>query len=253
MADRKWFADHLTGDAHDRRPDLGVHHDRAVGPEGARHPRPRSPTTTSRTPASRSCTCRTIELGSVAVLASRISYVGELGWELYVPMEQGAAAVGAAARGGQARRRGAGRHRRLRHHRPHREGLPRVRVRARRRAHDRRGGHAAARRSRTPTSSAARRTSRSATTAPQTVLCTLTVDDHTSAGGVQALHARRRADPHPRRRRRSPTATATTRTSPRPGRRPSLGKHVLHGLPAAGRGGGGQPSSPCPTWRSCTR
>jgi glycine cleavage system aminomethyltransferase T/glycine/D-amino acid oxidase-like deaminating enzyme len=35
-------------------------------------------------------TCRTIELNGVAVLASRISYVGELGWELYVPIEQGA-------------------------------------------------------------------------------------------------------------------------------------------------------------------
>jgi len=34
-------------------------------------------------------TCRTIELGGIPVLASRISYVGELGWELYVPMEQG--------------------------------------------------------------------------------------------------------------------------------------------------------------------
>jgi glycine cleavage system aminomethyltransferase T/glycine/D-amino acid oxidase-like deaminating enzyme len=35
-------------------------------------------------------TCREIEIGGVTVLASRISYVGELGWELYVPMEQGA-------------------------------------------------------------------------------------------------------------------------------------------------------------------
>lgn len=35
-------------------------------------------------------TCREIELGSLDVLASRISYVGELGWELYVPMESGA-------------------------------------------------------------------------------------------------------------------------------------------------------------------
>ncbi len=34
--------------------------------------------------------CRNIEVGPVSVLASRISYVGELGWELYVPMEQGA-------------------------------------------------------------------------------------------------------------------------------------------------------------------
>lgn len=35
-------------------------------------------------------TCRTIEVGPLQVLASRISYVGELGWELYVPMECGA-------------------------------------------------------------------------------------------------------------------------------------------------------------------
>lgn len=35
-------------------------------------------------------TCRQIEVGPLSVLASRISYVGELGWELYVPMEQGA-------------------------------------------------------------------------------------------------------------------------------------------------------------------
>jgi glycine cleavage system aminomethyltransferase T/glycine/D-amino acid oxidase-like deaminating enzyme len=35
-------------------------------------------------------TCRTIEAGPLLVLASRISYVGELGWELYVPMETGA-------------------------------------------------------------------------------------------------------------------------------------------------------------------
>jgi glycine cleavage system aminomethyltransferase T/glycine/D-amino acid oxidase-like deaminating enzyme len=34
--------------------------------------------------------CRTIEIGSIRALAARISYVGELGWELHVPMEQGA-------------------------------------------------------------------------------------------------------------------------------------------------------------------
>src|SRR5205807_2665838 len=34
-------------------------------------------------------TCREIEVGSTVVLASRISYVGELGWELHVPIEQG--------------------------------------------------------------------------------------------------------------------------------------------------------------------
>jgi glycine cleavage system aminomethyltransferase T len=35
-------------------------------------------------------TCRWIEVGTVPVLASRISYVGELGWELHVSIEQGA-------------------------------------------------------------------------------------------------------------------------------------------------------------------
>jgi len=34
-------------------------------------------------------TCRTIEIDGVVVLASRISYVGESGWELHVPIEQG--------------------------------------------------------------------------------------------------------------------------------------------------------------------
>src|SRR5262249_9762618 len=34
-------------------------------------------------------TCKEIEAGPLTVLASRISYVGELGWELYLPMEQG--------------------------------------------------------------------------------------------------------------------------------------------------------------------
>jgi len=34
-------------------------------------------------------TCRVVEVGTQRVLASRISYVGDLGWELYVPMEQG--------------------------------------------------------------------------------------------------------------------------------------------------------------------
>jgi glycine cleavage system aminomethyltransferase T/glycine/D-amino acid oxidase-like deaminating enzyme len=34
-------------------------------------------------------TCREIEVNGSVVLASRISYVGELGWELHVPLEQG--------------------------------------------------------------------------------------------------------------------------------------------------------------------
>ncbi|HSO30415.1 MAG TPA: FAD-dependent oxidoreductase [Candidatus Sulfomarinibacteraceae bacterium] len=35
-------------------------------------------------------TCRTIDIGSLRGLAARISYAGELGWEIHVPMEQGA-------------------------------------------------------------------------------------------------------------------------------------------------------------------
>ncbi len=38
----------------------------------------------------RFATCRTIDLDTVPTLASRISYVGDLGWELHVPMEEGA-------------------------------------------------------------------------------------------------------------------------------------------------------------------
>ncbi|HUG30980.1 MAG TPA: FAD-dependent oxidoreductase [Candidatus Limnocylindria bacterium] len=34
-------------------------------------------------------TSKTVEINGVRALASRISYVGELGWEIYVPMEQG--------------------------------------------------------------------------------------------------------------------------------------------------------------------
>ena len=60
------------------------------------------------------------------------------------PMDDARRAVGDAARGGRAARRRPGRHRRLRHDRPDREGLPRLRLRARRRAHHRRGRHAAA-------------------------------------------------------------------------------------------------------------
>lgn len=62
--------------------------------------------------------CRPIDIRSVRVIAGRISYAGELGWELHVPMEQGAhlwdllweagqplgvAAVGLAAYGGSLR------------------------------------------------------------------------------------------------------------------------------------------------------
>ena len=43
-------------------------------------------------------TCRELTLAGVPVLASRISYVGELGWELYVSMDDAAQLWGGAAR-----------------------------------------------------------------------------------------------------------------------------------------------------------
>jgi glycine cleavage system aminomethyltransferase T/glycine/D-amino acid oxidase-like deaminating enzyme len=46
--------------------------------------------------------CRTIELAGVRVIASRISYIGELGWEIYVPMEEGARVWEALYEAGQA-------------------------------------------------------------------------------------------------------------------------------------------------------
>jgi glycine cleavage system aminomethyltransferase T len=46
-------------------------------------------------------TCRRITVGPLDVLASRISYVGELGWELYVSMEQGATLWDTVAEGGR--------------------------------------------------------------------------------------------------------------------------------------------------------
>jgi len=91
MSDLKWFADHLPGDGsaqiHDQTNawcTLGLWGPRArdilasvtgedVSAEGFPFAR-----------------CRTIEIGPLRVLASRISYVGDLGWELYVPIEQGA-------------------------------------------------------------------------------------------------------------------------------------------------------------------
>jgi glycine cleavage system aminomethyltransferase T len=93
MVDRKWFADRMPKDGTATVVDLtsawttiGLWGPKArtilgeltrddIGNEGFRFG-----------------TCRTIEVGSVAVLASRISYVGELGWELHVPIEQGARA-----------------------------------------------------------------------------------------------------------------------------------------------------------------
>jgi heterotetrameric sarcosine oxidase gamma subunit len=96
MADLKWFADHLPGqgvpgDAPAAVTDLTS----AWTTLGLWGPRARdvlaSVTADDVSHAGFAFgTCREIELGGVTVLASRISYVGELGWELYAPIEEGA-------------------------------------------------------------------------------------------------------------------------------------------------------------------
>src|SRR5690349_9483831 len=91
MSDLKWFADHLPEDGsaqvHDQT--------NAWTTIGLWGPKARDILTSITSddvsheglPFAR---CRQIEVGPVQVLASRISYVGDLGWELYVPFEQGA-------------------------------------------------------------------------------------------------------------------------------------------------------------------
>jgi len=91
MSDKKWFADHLPDDGsaqiHDQTnawTTLGLWGPRArdilsaVTNDDVSH---------EGMPFAR---CKQIEVGPLNVLASRISYVGDLGWELYVPIEQGA-------------------------------------------------------------------------------------------------------------------------------------------------------------------
>jgi len=88
MADLKWFKDHMPADA--AIVDLTT----AYTTIGVWGPRSRD-IVQSITRADMSGaafkfgTCRMVEIGSQLALASRISYVGDLGWELYVPMEQG--------------------------------------------------------------------------------------------------------------------------------------------------------------------
>ena len=91
MRDKKWLTDHLPADGSAQLHDVTS----AVCTLGVWGPRARDVlgTITSddlSNEAFRFPTCRTIELGPLQVLASRISYMGELGWELHLPMEQGA-------------------------------------------------------------------------------------------------------------------------------------------------------------------
>jgi heterotetrameric sarcosine oxidase gamma subunit len=91
MADAKWFADHLPADGTAALADL-TSGQCTLGLWG-----PAARTVLQATTSDDMShagfgfgTCREIEIGGATVLASRISYVGELGWELHIPMEQGA-------------------------------------------------------------------------------------------------------------------------------------------------------------------
>jgi glycine cleavage system aminomethyltransferase T len=91
MSDLKWFKDHLPADG------TAQIHDQtnAWTTLGLWGPRARDilASVTSDDVSNEGfpfANFRTIEVGSLKVIASRISYVGDLGWELYVPIEQGA-------------------------------------------------------------------------------------------------------------------------------------------------------------------
>ena len=91
MADLKWFSDHLVEDGGAQIFDLTS----SWCTLGLWGPRSRDVLTsiTSEDVSHEGfpfASCRTIEVDSLRTLASRISYVGDLGWELYVPIEQGA-------------------------------------------------------------------------------------------------------------------------------------------------------------------
>jgi glycine cleavage system aminomethyltransferase T len=90
MADLKWFRDHLPEDGSAQIVDLTS----SWTTLGLWGPRARDilESVTGDDVSNESfpfATFRTIEVGPLRVLASRISYVGDLGWELYVPIEQG--------------------------------------------------------------------------------------------------------------------------------------------------------------------
>jgi glycine cleavage system aminomethyltransferase T/glycine/D-amino acid oxidase-like deaminating enzyme len=91
MADRKLFIDNLPSDGSAQLVDVTT----AWTTIGLWGPRARdilSAVTSDDVSAEgfRFGACKELEIGSQIVLASRISYVGDLGWELYAPIEQGA-------------------------------------------------------------------------------------------------------------------------------------------------------------------
>jgi len=90
MADKKWFADLLPADGTAAIADLtSTYTTIGIWGPNARKILQAITKADVSNEAFKFGTCKTIEIGSLRVLASRISYVGDLGWELYIPMEQG--------------------------------------------------------------------------------------------------------------------------------------------------------------------
>jgi glycine cleavage system aminomethyltransferase T len=91
MRDKKWFTDRLPADGSAQLADVTS----AWTTIGLWGPRARdilgsvtiADISNDAFPFS---TCRAIDVDGIAVLANRLSYVGELGWEIYCPMEEGA-------------------------------------------------------------------------------------------------------------------------------------------------------------------
>jgi len=227
-SDRKWLVDHLPADGSAQLADLTS----AWSMVALWGPRARD-ILASITDADVSnagfpfATCRSIDVGSLRVIAARISYAGELGWEIHVPMEEGArlwdllweagrahgvVAVGLGAYGTTLRLekgyRLMGRELELDRNLVE-AGLARPRVKDA--EFIGRSAHLAQR-----------------ATRPAARLCTLTVDDHASPGGVRRymLGGEPIVQPDGRplvdaRGRRAFVTTA--------GSGPSVGRHVLMG------------------------
>src|SRR5256712_5555920 len=105
MRDRKWFADHLPEDGAVQLTDLTSGW-ATIGVGGPRAG-DRLQSITDADVSNEGFpfgTCRFIDLGPVRALASRISYVGELGWEIHVPFEQGLRLWDAMGQAGQPHR-----------------------------------------------------------------------------------------------------------------------------------------------------
>jgi glycine cleavage system aminomethyltransferase T/glycine/D-amino acid oxidase-like deaminating enzyme len=190
MADRKWFADQLPSDGSAVLTD----HTDEISTIGLWGPRARD-ILGSLTDADLShegfpmLTCReiTVQAGSgddTTVLASRISYVGELGWELYVPMDEAAALWDRLLEAGAphgARAVGIGVY----------ATTGRIEKGYRAFGYELDGERTIVEAGmQRPKVKAADFIGREAyleqrASEPETVLCTLTVDDHTSAGGVK--------------------------------------------------------------------